>query len=107
MITRFGDERAPLELGEGSKRVRLLVCPHCKVGMNKEVTVYSYICRCREVVRAEESLAPEEAINIYHSGIILSPEYLKMRAERERQAAAYAEKAKAPNSRVNRRNYQG
>lgn len=90
-MTRFLDDRAPLEYTKASTIQIIVVCPHCKVGQSVGKNWYAGECvGCKKVFNKNNSLSEDEMKKIVSGRCeIVSPEYLKMRTDMHSKAETY------------------
>lgn len=90
-MSRYGDDRAPLDHGTGMKRKIATVCPHCGVGNG-----HNENCVMKECVSCHKMYNCERAEKVDHgkyAGVsLLSREHLKFREQSERLAQAHKDK---------------
>ena len=90
---RFGDDREPLEMGQGSKKKNLLVCPNCFSGRYASVNTFSLECgNCKKYFRASDSASKEQCNDLLNNSENVSPEYVKLRTGVEQRAENYRQK---------------
>ncbi len=85
---RFNDERAPLEMGTGSKKMQVLVCPHCRYSRTTSINTVAVTCgNCKKYFSASDSLKPEDAVGTLDTYI--SPNQVRVKLKEKMEKEAY------------------
>lgn len=93
-MTRYGDDRAPLDYGTGRKERVATACPYCgTVNAHRINCVMKECVSCRKLYRMEDAvemdvgLAKEDLFFIQ-----MNQEYIRLREDSERKAQDFKDK---------------
>jgi ribosomal protein L37AE/L43A len=92
-MTRFGDERAPLEMTKVSNKQKIMVCPECKVARSTSINTYGLICsNCGTYFNQNNSLSENAAENYLNQTNATDFENIKYRESMEKKAYDFRDK---------------
>ena len=88
------ETRAPLEMQPKTKTADVVcVCPYCRTARMVNKFTHGVVCsECDNYSNKDEWLDANEAKGHVSSDLIVSPEYMKFRADAEKEAYAWRDK---------------
>ena len=86
------DETHSLEMGGGSNKKKIVVCPHCKTATYVSVNWISGTCQCGKYFNLEISLNEDEADNMSPNRISVDRGRIKLKMKMEKEAHEWASK---------------
>jgi len=91
-MTRFGEERAPLELTKASNKQKVLVCPHCQAGRHCSTNTVGLVCSgCKKYFSADDSL-DESMADMINQSKPINTVFTALKGDMERKAYEFKDK---------------
>ena len=86
-MPRFLDDRAPLDMGHGSNKRKIVGCPHCKNGRYVNINWVAGICGvCGKFFSVENSLSEDKCEGFVNQLRLIDKGFTKLKGEIEKKA---------------------
>ena len=94
-VALFTQDEQGLEMGRGSKKKKVVGCPHCKSGRVISVNCVGFICKqCNKWISEGDFLPESECESMVNQNIPINKEFTKLKGKKEKGAYDWADKMK-------------